>query len=177
MADETNANQDETITGEATTPTEPQPTTPAQAQPFEPITTQEEFYLRVKDQIGRALASAVPDDYESAKAEAAKVPDLVARAERAEAALAELQHARDLSEWRDKVSAETGIPASALRGDSEEELREHAKAIRASMPVYPQVSEGGGLDSGVPMTKDQILGIRNPAERRAAILANLELFN
>lgn len=149
----------------------------AKATEFEPITTQEEFYLRVKDQIGKALAIAVPDDYESAKAEAAKVPDLVARAEKAEAALAELRHARDLSEWREKVAAETGIPATALRGDTEEELREHAEAIRAAIPVYPQVSEGGGLDSGVPMTKESVLAIKNPAERRAAILANLELFN
>ena len=177
MADETNANQNEPTTGGETTPPVAQPTPPAPPQPFEPITTQEEFYLRVKDQIGRALKSAVPDDYESAKAEAAKVPDLVARAEKAEAALAELQHAKDLSEWRDKVAAETGIPAAALRGDTEEELREHAKAIRAAIPVYPQVSEGGGLDSGVPMTKESVLAIKNPAERRAAILANLELFN
>ena len=176
MADETSTTQEETATGKNTPPTT-EPTGRSNSQPFEPITTQEEFYLRVKDQIGRALKSAVPDDYESAKAEAAKVPDLVARAEKAEAALAELQHARDLSEWRDKVAAETGIPAAALRGDTEEELREHAKAIRAAIPVYPQVSEGGGLDSGVPMTRESVLAIKNPAERRAAILANLELFN
>ncbi len=177
MADETSVIQTEPTTTEATTQPAPAETQPAEPAAFQPITTQEEFYLRVKDQIGRALASAVPDDYEDAKAEAAKVPDLLARAEKAESALAELQHAKELSEWRDKVAAETGIPAAALRGDTEDELREHAKAIRASMPVYPQVSEGGGLDQGVPMTKDQILGIRNAAERRAAILANLELFN
>ena len=94
-----------------------------------------------------------------------------------EEALAELEHQRDLASWKESVAAETGIPATALRGDTEEELREHAKAIRASMPVYPQVKEGGGLDSGVPMTKEQVLGIKNAAERRAAILANLELFN
>ena len=155
-----------------------QPTAESTGQvAFQPITTQEEFYLRVKDQIGRALKSAVPDDYEDAKAEAAKVPDLLARAEKAEAALAELEHQRDLASWKESVAAETGIPATALRGDTEEELREHAKAIRASMPVYPQVKEGGGLDSGVPMTREQVLSIKNPAERRAAILANLELFN
>lgn len=176
MAEET-AQASEATEPVATTQPAPAATPPAEPTAFQPITTQEEFYLRVKDQIGRALASAVPDDYEDAKAEAAKVPDLLARAEKAESALAELQHAKELSEWRDKVSAETGIPAAALRGDTEDELREHAKAIRASMPVYPQVSEGGGLDQGVPMTKDQILGIRNAAERRAAILANLELFN
>lgn len=173
MADETSTNQTETDAPAATEPTATAP----QPQTFEPITTQEEFYLRVKDQIGKALASAVPDDYESAKAEAAKVPDLLARAEKAEAALAELEHQRDLATWKESVAAETGIPATALRGDTEDELREHAKAIRSSMPVYPQVSEGGGLDSGVPMTKEQVLSIKNPAERRAAILANLELFN
>lgn len=166
-------------TGQVTETNEPatEPTPSKDPTGFQPITTQEEFYLRVKDQIGKALASAVPDDYEDAKAEAAKVPDLLARAEQAEAKLAELEHQRDLASWKDSVAAETGIPATALRGDTEEELREHAKAIRAAIPVYPQVSEGGGLDSGVPMTKDQILGIRNPAERRAAILANLELFD
>lgn len=170
MADEATATQNETTTTK-TVDVAPQ------VQTFEPITTQEEFYLRVKDQIGRALKSAVPDDYESAKAEAAKVPDLQARAEQAEAKLAELQHAQEVASLKEAIATETGIPAAALRGDTEEELREHAKAIRAAIPVYPQVSEGGGLDSGVPMTRESVLAIKNPAERRAAILANLELFN
>ena len=176
MADETSTTQEETATGKSTPPTT-EPTGRSNSQPFEPITTQEEFYLRVKDQIGKALASAVPDDYEDVKAQAAKVPDLLARAENAEAMLAEMQHAKELADIRDRVAAETGIPASALRGDTEEELRTHAETIRNAIPMYPLISEGDGDASGVPMTKEQILGIGNPTERRAAILANLELFD
>lgn len=176
MAEDTSTTQSDPTTEPTPTPPEgaPQPTQP---QAFEPITTQEEFYIRVKDQIGRALASAVPDDYESAKAEAAKVAGLTERAERAEAELAELRHAKEVADLKEAIAAETGIPAAALRGDTEEELRSHAEAIRAAIPVYPQVREGGGLDAGTPMTKEAVLAIKNPAERRAAILANLELFD
>ena len=60
---------------------------------------------------------------------------------------------------------------------TEEELRTHAETIRNAIPMYPLISEGDGDASGVPMTKEQILGIGNPTERRAAILANLELFD
>ena len=43
------------------------------------------------------------------------------------------------------------------------------------MPVYPQVKERGG-DAARPMDRQEILAIKNPRERKAAILANLDQF-
>ena len=43
------------------------------------------------------------------------------------------------------------------------------------MPVYPQVKEQGG-NAARPMGRREILAIKNPRERKAAILANLDQF-
>ena len=68
-----------------------------------------------------------------------------------------------------------GVPASVLRGDNEEDILAHAEAIRSAMPVYPQVKEQGG-NAARPMGRREILAIKNPRERKAAILANLDQF-
>lgn len=50
-----------------------------------------------------------------------------------------------------KVSAETGIPASAienLRGDTYEELSEMAASLRSSIPMYPTTGDTGKQGGG-----------------------------
>jgi len=107
--------------------------------------------------------------------EAAKVADLTSRAEAAEAELERLRHERDVAAWKDRVAAETGVPAAALRGDTEEDLRAHAQAIRAAIPVYPQVPDSGA-QGAKPLTKESILAVEDPAEREALIAANIDIF-
>ncbi len=96
-------------------------------------------------------------DYEDLKARAEKYnaleeaskTDLQKAQEQAEAYKAELEGLKKAAaarDARDKVSAETGVPASLLSGETEEACKAQADAIlkwRGSQPNYPAVSDGG----------------------------------
>ena len=155
---------------------------------FTPITSQDEFDRMVKDRIERAKRSATPADYDELRKKAEELDDAVRRADEAEAerdklrhaaeAEAErdkLRHAAEVDAWKAEASASMGIPAAVLRGETKEDILAHAEAIRSAMPVYPQVKEWGG-DAARPMDRQEILAIKNPRERKAAILANLDQF-
>ena len=152
---------------------------------FKAITTQEEFDAAIKSRIERAKKAAIPEDYEALKAKAAKFDEIeeqnksdlekaTERAEAAEKELAGLKHSADVAKWKAAASAATGVPVAALRGDTEEEITAHAEAIKAAIPIYPQVTETG--TNPPEMSKSDILAIKNPRERRAAMLAHLDLF-
>lgn len=152
---------------------------------FTPITSQEQFDSLIKERIERAKRSAVPDDYDELKARAAELgeqveqgkatlTEMTERAQAAEAERDELRHAAEVEGWKVDVAAKSGVPASVLRGDTPEDIQAHADAIKASMPVYPQVTEHGGESQ--PMGRRQILSIKDARERKAAILANLDQF-
>ena len=82
-------------------------------------------------------------------------------------------------ELKDRISTETGVPASLLRGDSEEDLKAQANAIlgfaNANKASYPQVKDGGET-TAPSVTKEQILSIKSDKERLKAIKDNIELF-
>jgi len=62
------------------------------------------------------------------------------------AQLASLQKTIETRDARDKVAAETGVPASLLTADTEEDCKKQAAAIlafRGEVPKYPTVSDGG----------------------------------
>lgn len=100
------------------------------------------------------------------------------RAEDAEKKAGELERARQLTDWAAQASRETGVPASVLRGQTLEEMQAHAAQISAAMPIYPQVgNDPAGNQQPPQMTKEQILAIENARERKAAIAANLALFD
>ena len=152
---------------------------------FKAITTQEEFDAAIKARIERAKKAAIPADYEDLKAKAAKFDEIeeqnksdlekaTERAEAAEKELAGLRHSADVAKWKAAASKATGVPVAALRGDTEEEITAHAEAIKAAIPIYPQVNETG--TNPPEMTKDQILAIKDRKERRAAMLAHIDLF-
>lgn len=123
------------------------------------------------DEIKARLAEAEAGKDELQKANA-RADDLQKQLD----ALNEANKARDL---REKISAETGVPANLLRGDSEEDLRAQAQAImgfaKASRPVYPSVKDGGET---IPptITKADILAIKDEKKRLEAIRNNIELF-
>ena len=153
---------------------------------FTPITSQEQFDSLIRERIERAKRTAVPDDYEELKKLAAELEEAEAkgkeelasmteRAKTAEAERDELRHAAEVEAWKAEASASTGVPACVLRGDTKEDVLAHAEAIKASMPVYPQVKEQGPAP-GAPMGKEQILQIKDARARKAAILANLDQF-
>lgn len=115
--------------------------------------TQEEMNAIIQDRLKRETAKY--SDYEDLKAKATEY-DKVQEAGKSELQKAtekatELQKQLDalknensLRDIRDKVAKETGVPASLLSGNTEDECKEQAKAILAfSKPGYPNVKDGG----------------------------------
>jgi hypothetical protein len=139
-------------------------TPPAGGSEFKAPASQEELNRVIADRLAREKAKFdrelekykdVPDlrkkadEYdklvESQKTEQERI---LARAEAAEAKAAALeaaeqarvekaQLAQQVADWKTKIAADpkfAGVPASALRGSTEEELREHAAELKALIP-------------------------------------------
>lgn len=151
--------------------------------------TQEEVDKIVKERLKRAR-NEPPADYEELKAKVAEYEkqngesegELEKLGERVKALEAEnsaMKHAGEVSEWKAEASEKTGVPASILRGDTEEEIEAHAEAVKAAMEKagvgYPSVDPGNNPASG-DMSKAQVLAIEDPIKRRAAIAENIEKF-
>jgi len=150
--------------------------------------TQSEMDAIIGDRIGRERKKYA--DYEELKAKAAKFDEaeeaskseLQKATERAEALqkqLDEMVKADSSRKLKEQIAAETGIPASVLRGETEEELRAHAEAIlsfaKPGQPTYPNVRDGG--ENHTPSAnKDDILAIKDDRKRLKAIKENIELF-
>ncbi|MBQ9621246.1 MAG: hypothetical protein IJR41_04850 [Atopobiaceae bacterium] len=150
---------------------------------FQAITSQEQLDKIIQNRLTRERAKHA--DYDELKSKAARLDELEqankTELEKANERANELQkqvdayHAREQREqWARAASQETGVDASLIRGDSAEEMLAHAQAIKSLRPAYPAIN-----DSGKPkpsLTKDEILAIKNTAERRRAIAENAELF-
>ncbi len=96
---------------------------------------------------------------------------------RAEAAAlkAAAEHAAAVAQ----VAAETGLPEAAvraMRGESAEELRASAEALRAATSAYPLTRDQGEQEPA-PLTKDAILAIKDRDKRLDAIQRNASLWN
>ena len=116
------------------------------------------------------------------EAEEAQKTELQKATERADSLkeqLDALTKANAERELKDRISMETGVPASLLRGDSEEDLKAQANAIlgfaNANKASYPQVKDGGET-TAPSVTKEQILSIKSDKERLKAIKDNIDLF-
>ena len=94
------------------------------------------------------------------------------------AALTERMAHRDLV---DKVSDETGVPRSLLKGATEEELVASAEAVKAyasaqaPAPKYPEDKGGGTVPS--PITREQIEAIKDPVERVRVRSEHMNLYS
>lgn len=92
-------------------------------------------------------------DYADLKSKAGQYDDLfkahgemTAETERLKAELAEMQKQVATRDARAKISAETGVPASLLTGETEDDCRKQAEGIlafRGTAPKYPNVADGG----------------------------------
>lgn len=73
--------------------------------------------------------------------------------------LTSLKTANALRDLREKVSKESGVPASLLTADTEDACKAQAEAIKAyAQPTgYPAVRDGGEVHAtgGKPATRDQ----------------------
>ena len=121
---------------------------------FEPIETQEAFDAAIKERIERAERKAREPfaDYDEVRATRDKaVADLEKAAKRADKAEAEAKGLRDQrarDELVAKVSRETGVPASLVRGTTEDEMRDFAKSVAedAKPKTAPQAPGSGRFD-------------------------------
>lgn len=94
------------------------------------------------------------EGYEDYKAKAAKLDEIdeankselqkaTERAEKLEAELSSIKKANSIRDVRSKVATETGVPASLLTAETEEECKAQAEAILAFKTAYPSVKDGG----------------------------------
>lgn len=118
---------------------------------FTPITSQEELNKLIKDRIGRERAKF--SDYSELKAKASQLDELeeakktetqklIERAEAAEAKVQAFETQAQINAWKNEVSAEFGVPADVLAGDTKEALEAHAKALAPLLNKAPNPTDG-----------------------------------
>ena len=104
----------------------------------------------------KAKADQYTAQEEAAKSDLQKALDKAAKLQSELDGLKKSNAARDA---RDKVSAETGVPASLLTGETEEACKAQADAIlkwRGDKPKYPTTADGGETNtSSGGKTRDQ----------------------
>lgn len=143
--------------------------TAEQAEQPERTFTQAEMDAIIGDRLARERAKYA--DYEDMKAKAQKYDaqeeasktDLQKAQEQAEqykSQLSALQNEISARNARDKVSAETGVPASLLTGDTEEACKQQADAIlkwHGAQAKYPDAAGVGGEPQVISggQTRDQ----------------------
>ena len=81
---------------------------------------------------------------ENAKSELQKATE---RAEKLQAELSAMKHTEEVRTIRDRVAQATGVPASLLTGDTEEDCTEQANGILSfkSSAGYPTIKDGGEI--------------------------------
>lgn len=144
---------EETVNQEAAAP-ETNPAEDTATQPARTF-TQAEVDAIIGDRLTRERAKY--QDYEDLKQRAAAAETTSAELQTQKAKAAELQAQLDALQKdiearnaRDKVSAETGVPANLLTGQTEEENKALADAIlkwRGPQQNYPTVPDGGTVNS------------------------------
>lgn len=118
--------------------------------------TQEEVNGIVNDRLARERKKYEGIDLEALKSKAAKFDEMEEanktelekandRANALQAELDNIRKANEVNAMREQVAKEIGIPANLLTGNSEEECKEQAEAIKAfaNPSGYPAVRDGG----------------------------------
>lgn len=98
------------------------------------------------------------DDYDSLKEKAQKLDQIeeaakselqkaTERAEKLQAELSAMKHTEEVRTIRDRVAQATGVPASLLTGDTEEDCTEQANGILSfkTSTGYPTIKDGGEI--------------------------------
>lgn len=160
------------------------------AQEPEKTFTQAELNAIVADRLSREKGKY--SDYEELKskaaqfdaAEEARKTELQKATEKAEALqrkLDEITKTNEIRAMKDKVAAQTGLPADMLEfltGADEETCMAQAKKLveRVKASGFPNVKDSG--ETRAPgITKAEILAIKSEKERLKAIRENLDLFS
>lgn len=115
---------------------EQQPQTP---QEEEKLFTQSELDEKIKGRLAKVHKKY--EGYSEYKEQASKVEGLEAKVKELEKERETLLQEKDLTEWKKKAYEKTGIEPSILRGSTEEEIMEHAEAIKSTI-TYPTIKQG-----------------------------------
>lgn len=111
----------------------------------------------------KAKADKLDQIEEASKTELQKATE---KAASLQAELDNLKQAAAVREIRSRVSMETGVPETLLTGNTEEECKVQADAIKAfANPAYPRVKDGGENHPGATKqsTKQQFAEWANKA--------------
>lgn len=120
--------------------------------------TQSELDEIVKTRLAKERAKY--EDYATLQEKASKFDEMeeanktelqkaTEKAEALQKQLESLEKEKNVREIREKISLETGVPASLLTGDNEEDCKTQADAIKAfaSSNSYPFVKDGGEVQN------------------------------
>lgn len=123
------------------------------AQEQEKTFTQAELDAIVGDRLKRERAKYEGFDAYKAKAEKldaieeqskTELEKATEKANALQAELDQLKRADEIRSVREKIAAETGVPASLLTAETEEDCTAQAQALMAwAKPSYPAVKDGG----------------------------------
>ena len=102
----------------------------------------------------RSQLEAARNEIEALKTAPPKEDERVAALQ---AELESLKAANSVRDVRDKISKETGVPASLLTASTEEDCKAQAEAIKAyAAPAYPEVKDGGEVKhTGTGSTREK----------------------
>lgn len=125
------------------------------------------------DEAQEAAKSELEKAQEAANSELEKAQEAAAKAEKELEAMRAEKARNDLAA---RVSAATGVPAALITGADEESMTASANAIAAYAKAASTAApfDKGGAGASKPMSRDQILAIKDPRERRDAIRKALE---
>lgn len=92
-----------------------------------------------------------------------------------------MKHEREVAGWKAAAMEANGLSASDAAwviGSTQEEINASAAAFKARIDAVPKGADMGnvGGDNPKPMTKQDILAIKNKSERMEAIARNKHLF-
>lgn len=135
---------------------------------FDPITSQEDFEKRIKDRLERERSKY--SDYKDLKAKAAKFDETVKTADERIAAIETELNSERRERLKESVAADKGVPASALHGDTREDLEACADEL-ISWRGRPDKRKPAptSLKSGASNSDNRL----NPQERAAAALRTM----
>lgn len=167
-----------------TTPAETDPTDPAQGGETDPTSDYKALYENALKESRKweSRSKANLKKLDELKAAATKTdPTVEERLSALESENASLKASAARSALVDSVAKATGLDRSivaTLNGEDEDALTEQAKAVAAlAKPASaPKAPEAGKKDKPGKPSKADILAIKDPKERKAAIAANIDLF-
>lgn len=136
----------------------PVPTAPAPAAPAEPAAPAQDttdWTAEARKWEARAKENKTAADELAALKEAQRVAEQTAtqRADELAAKVREYETREQIAAWKTEVAEATGVPASALRGSTQEELTAHAAELKPLIatkipprsPAFQRANQGGGV--------------------------------